>query len=205
MVVLKKTFDAKTDGKIRQFYRLLISYNDFKQAADIAAYILEKNLHNRKKGESRMLLEALNCAMVVAYCRSFSGNDGSAQPNVPDLPKRFLRTLTSDERELHEEVIKDRNTVLAHSDSKAWNLRPTRLEFEGRKILFPISSDTRAPLTREATERLHQLSRKLREAVFEERMKWEPDLIEYFDAISEEAKREFLRGVEAARKHFPDE
>ncbi len=41
------SLDLKTRGKILQFIRLLISYNDFKHAGDIAIYILQKKLHNR--------------------------------------------------------------------------------------------------------------------------------------------------------------
>jgi hypothetical protein len=51
-------------GKLRLFYRLLISYNDFKHAARVAEHILSENLHARSGDtESPAILEALNCAM----------------------------------------------------------------------------------------------------------------------------------------------
>jgi hypothetical protein len=65
--------DPQHEGKLKQFHRLLISYNDFKQAAWIASYILDHKLQekvNRFRGirryESRLLWEALNCAMIVS-------------------------------------------------------------------------------------------------------------------------------------------
>ena len=85
-------------------------------------------------------------------------------------------------------------------------MRPIVLELDGKKNLYPLSNDTRAPLTREATERLRHLSNKLMEAVFAERMTWQPQLISYLESIEfadvdiEEIKREFLKGVEAAKR-----
>jgi hypothetical protein len=50
--------------------------------------------------------------------------------------------------------------VLAHSDAEAWNLRPMVLVVGEHKILAPWSDDTRAPLTREATEILAGMANK---------------------------------------------
>ena len=65
-------------------YRLLISYNDFRQASQIARYILKHRLQakvDRLRGERRyrvmLLWQALNCAMVVAYCRPFPATTGA--------------------------------------------------------------------------------------------------------------------------------
>jgi len=126
-------------------YRLLISYNDFRRASQIARYILKHRLQakvDRLRGERRyrvmLLWQALNCAMVVAYCRPFSGNDRRTARRIPDLPRRFLATLTSEEREIPELALRDRNTLLAHSDSEVWALQPFFVEgTSGRKILIP--------------------------------------------------------------------
>src|SRR2546427_282783 len=73
---------------------------------------------------ARFLLQGLNCAMIVAYCRPFSGNDRGAAVKIPDLPARFLRILTEEERWLHGVVMEDRDSRLAHSDSEAWEMEP---------------------------------------------------------------------------------
>jgi hypothetical protein len=81
------------DGKMRQYKRVLLSYADFKHAKLASAYILDCELHANYPKSSYVIREALNCSMIVVYCRPFSGNGGS----VPDLPSRLLRVLTPDE------------------------------------------------------------------------------------------------------------
>lgn len=121
-------------GKLRQFYRLLMSYNDFKQANEIATYILDEKLHDNVS-KNRVLIEALNCAMIVAYARPFSGNDQKIEIKIPDLPENILNGLTDEELEIHNVVLEDRNKVLAHSDSEAHSLRPEAWEIDGKKFL----------------------------------------------------------------------
>src|SRR5438034_5244238 len=134
-------------GKLRQFNRVLMSYVDFQQAGGIAGYIVGENLHERHPRD-RFLLQGLNCAMIVAYCRPFSGNDRGATVKVPDLPPTILQALTPEEHEIHRAVMEDRNTVLAHSDSRAWEPRPQVYRLRGRDILVPMFNYVHAPLTR---------------------------------------------------------
>lgn len=175
-----KELSAEIRGKLRKFYRLLLSFGDFKQAHYIASYILDEKLHD---SEDPRLLEALNCAMIVAYCRPFSGNDRAIGTKIPDLPVSLLRDLSADEKKIHEVVLHDRNTVLAHSDSIAHDLQPKVLVIKGRKILIPEKNYSRAPLTKEATETFKSLSSRLRDKVLKERMNLEPELIDYFEHI----------------------
>ena len=50
--------------------------------------------------------------MIIAYARPFSGNEGSSVM-LPELPERFLKLFTPEERDLHKLVMQDRNEVLA--------------------------------------------------------------------------------------------
>jgi hypothetical protein len=175
-----KKLSKEVRGKLRQFYRLLLSYGDFKQAHYIASYILAEKLHD---SEDRRLLEALNCAMIVAYCRPFSGNDRIIDIKIPNLPASFLRDLSDDEREIHEVVLHDRNTVLAHSDSIAHDLQPKVWGIKDQKILIPEKNYTQAPLTKEATETFKSLADRMRNKMIKERMKLEPELIDHFEKI----------------------
>lgn len=183
---------AERAAKLRLLYRLLISYNDFQQASWIASYILDHRLQDKvgrfrgkRRYRLRLLWQALNCAMVVSYCRPFSGNDRRAAVRVPDLPGRFLRALSREEREVHAVALQDRNTMLAHSDSEAWDLRPFFLEgAAGRKTLVPLHSDTRAPLVHEAVERLRASCGKLMELVFEERMRIEKEVEDLLPSVT---------------------
>jgi len=178
----KRTIDKKTEGQIRQFYRLLISYNDFKHAIMIADYILDNKLHNQR-GESKVLLEALNCAMIMSYCRPFSCNDKKNQIKIPDLPTKILNLLNKDELEVHRTAVDDRNKLLAHSDSEGWNLRPFIIDTGRSKVLLPLGNYARAPLTHQATKTFKSAALKLREEVFSQRIKLEPQLMSYFEII----------------------
>ncbi|MEK6666325.1 MAG: hypothetical protein AABZ20_07870 [candidate division NC10 bacterium] len=182
---------AHVAGKLGQFNRVLVSYVDFQQARGIAGYILAEHLHDRYPYD-RFLLQGLNCGMIVAYCRPFSGNDRGAAVKIPDLPPRILQTLTAEEREIHAIVMEDRNTVLAHSDSRAWDPRPQLHRARGRDILIPMFNSAHAPLTREVTEKFKTMCDKLREACFEERLRLEPELKPYLPVVEydeEELKR----------------
>lgn len=163
------------DGKMRQYKRVLLSYTDFKHAKLASSYILKERLHEKYPQESYILLEALNCSMIVAYCRPFSGNDGG----VPDLPQRLLRVLSPAERDIHDVVMTDRNKLLAHSDAEALNLDPVRWQVAGQEMVLPIKNWGLAPLTEEVTVIFNSAAEKLFIASLEERQRMEPELIPY--------------------------
>jgi len=175
---VKKDFQMSDErvinNKFAQFNRVLMSYIDFQQAHAIASIILDEHLHETYPRENRIKLEALNAAMVVAYCRPFSGNKG-----VPDLPSRFVRNLTPDEKEIHDALMDDRNTVIAHSDSEAWNMRPHYQEINGKHTLVPLHHGVHRPFLKEPTIRIQQLSEKQMETCFEERERFEKELKPY--------------------------
>src|SRR5262245_27875117 len=104
-------------GKLRLFNRILISYNDFTQAHEIASLLLDGDLYRSYPRENRQLVIALNMATVVAYCRPFLNSGSELAHNR--LPGRVLYDFTAEELELHEQVLNDRNTMMAHSDADA--------------------------------------------------------------------------------------
>ena len=180
-----QAIDRRQDATVRLFRRLLLSYNDFKQLAHISSYILTAKLHDSYSEKDRHLLQALNCAMIVGYARPFSGNEGSPVM-LPGLPERFLKPLTPEERDLHNVVMKDRNEVLAHSDSAAWNLRLSVMRSPGRAMLAPVHHDTAAPLNEQPTRLLNGMALKLMEGVFEERMLLEKELLDLLPTLNTE-------------------
>ncbi len=194
----EKPITPESEAKLRQLYRLLMSLSDFKQGSLIASYILENKLHGREDHEwGRILHEALNCAMIIAYCRPFSGSD----PNkIPPLPDGFLRILDEHEKEIHKIVMHDRNGVLAHSDSSAWDLQPEVWNIKGHKVLVPWCNDTSAPLTRGATETFYRICRKLMREVIKKRINLEKELMESFDTITFSDQE-----IEKLRKEVYDE
>ena len=169
--------------RMRLFRRLLVSYNDFKKAADIAGVILSERLYAGPHATKRHLWEGLNCAMVIAYARPFSGNRQS-EMMLPSLPARFLEHLSLQERGLHDIVMTDRNEALAHSDATAWNLRLSVIRTTKSSMLAPFHQNTQAPLEEEPTRMLHGMAIKLMEAVFSERQKLEPVLLSHLPILS---------------------
>lgn len=169
------SMSPEMSGKMRQLKRLILSYADFKHAKLASTMILEGQLHDKYPNESYVVLEALNCSMIVAYCRPFSGND----PGVPGLPGRLLRCLSSDERDVHEVVMRDRNKVLAHSDADTLRVEPVIWQVAGKSLVVPLKEWGLAPLTKEVTRVFQSAAVKLLDATIEERARLEPQLIPF--------------------------
>tara|TARA_B100001964_G_C14189610_1_gene580382 strand:- start:958 stop:1485 length:528 start_codon:yes stop_codon:yes gene_type:complete len=166
--------EQEIEGKFWQFNRVLISYIDFQQAHEIASIILEEKLHEEYPLKNRIKLEALNAGMVISYCRPFSGNK-----SVPDLPNRFINNLEDAEKEIHDALMKDRNTVIAHSNSEAWNMRPYYESISGKNILVPLCHGVHKPFFKDITEKICILSKKQMETCFLERERLEKELRPY--------------------------
>jgi hypothetical protein len=170
------------EGKMRQYKRVLLSYADFKHAKLAATYILDSELHANYPERSYVILEALNCSMIVAYCRPFSGNADA----VPDLPGRILRALDPEERSIHDAVMRDRNKVLAHSDDEVLQVQPVVWHIAGRDMVVPIKDWGLAPLTNEAAVIFRSAAEKLLVATMEERRRLESALQPYLRVANPE-------------------
>jgi hypothetical protein len=165
-------------GKLRLFNRVLISYNDFKQAHDIATLLIDGNLYQNYPRENRHLVIALNMAAIVAYARPFL--DSAAELAHNRLPGRVLRQLTAGEMGLHETVLKDRNTMMAHSDADANLSIPLVVETDRGPIVFPKNSGAYATiLSAESMQLLRTMARKLQEICFVLRQELEPELVSF--------------------------
>lgn len=165
-------------GKLRLFNRILISYNDFKQAGEIAELLLEGDLYKNYPRENRQLVIALNMAAIIAYARPFVDSKGKLAHNR--LSGKVLRILNEGERKVHNVVLEDRNTMMAHSDADANISIPLVLEMDGRKILYPKNASPYAvPLLPESMKVLSKISFKLQEHCFALRREMESELLEF--------------------------
>lgn len=173
---------VEIDNKYKQYVRVLISYNDYKQANEIANLILSEKYYEKyfvsddtydekHAYKNKILGEALNCAMIIAYCRPYSGNDKKNNYKIPDLPKKLLKGFSKEERRIHDLIFDERNKILAHSDSSEWEMNPYFLKFENqeRKILIPASRDVRAPLLPKIVEIISAISEKMMDRLMIER------------------------------------
>jgi hypothetical protein len=172
-------------GKLRLFNRILISYNDFKQAHEIASLLLDGDLYRNYPKENRNLVIALNMAAVVAYSRPFLNSGSDLADNR--LPGRVLRILNAEELALHETVIEDRNTMMAHSDADANVAIPLVMETDRGPVVIPKNASAYAtPLTSKAMELLSVIALKLREHCFALRQEMEPEVISFLPRVQAE-------------------
>jgi len=168
--------DDESYGKLKLFNRVLISYNDFKQAHEIASLLIEQNLYENYPRENRVLVIALNMAAIVAYSRPFLDSKGKLAHNR--LPEKVLRLLNDEERKVHETVLEDRNTMMAHSDADANQSIPLVMGIENRSIIVPKNASPYATvLLPEAMQVLCDMSYKLQEYCFKLRQKMEPNML----------------------------
>ncbi|WP_457653186.1 hypothetical protein [Rhodocaloribacter sp.] len=170
--------DDEQFGRLKLFNRILISYNDFKQAHEIASLLLDGGLYQNYPRENRHLVIALNMAAIVAYSRPFLDSRGELAHNR--LPGRILRNLSTEEQELHKVVLKDRNTMMAHSDADANEAIPLVMETERGPVVIPKNTSAYAtPLLPEAMRALKELALKLQERCFSLRLEMEPAVIPF--------------------------
>jgi hypothetical protein len=165
-------------GMLRLFNRILISYNDFKQAHEIASLLIDGDLYRDYPTKNRHLVIALNMAAVVSYSRPFLNSGGELARSR--LPGRILRNLNAEELDLHKTVLDDRNTMMAHSDADANRTIPLVIETPRGPMVFPKNASAYAtPLRREAMQLLGSVALKLRERCFAVRQEMEPSVISF--------------------------
>ena len=168
--------DDQSYGKLKLFNRILISYNDFKQAHEIASLLIEGNLYDKYPEENRCLVIALNMAAIIAYARPFLDSKGELAHNR--LPGKVLKILSEEEKIVHKTVLEDRNTMMAHSDADANLSIPYVLKIANRSIIVPQNASPYAtPLVPDAMNKLCTMSYKLQEYCFKLRQEMEPDIL----------------------------
>lgn len=164
------------EEEFRLFNRLLLSYNDFKQAHEVASELLENGYYDDYP-QNRALVHALNLTVIIAYSRPFKASRG--QLALKYLPEEVLSGFDKEQMEIHQQVLCDRDTMMAHSDSDANNVIPQVQDLGNRKILIPMNASPYArPLLREAMDKLVVMAYELQEKVFKMRMEIEPKIID---------------------------
>lgn len=173
---------SECQKNLKQYYSLLTAFSDFRQAQRIATRILEGGLHLQAP-ENRVLWEALNCAMIVAYCRPFVSGKRRRSTYGSPLPGHFLKDLSQKERSLHGIVLEERNRLLAHSDVEARGYAPEVWTIDDEQIVTPWSRDVRAPLIDDAVRMLCAMCQKIMDKVMQERLRVEPEVRKYFPKV----------------------
>jgi hypothetical protein len=169
------------EEEFRLFNRLLISYNDFKQAHEVASELVNGDYYE-KYPENRHILHALNLAVVIAYSRPFKTSRGKLA--LKSLPENILSSFDEEKMNIHNQVLSDRDTMMAHSDADANNVVPQAIDLGHRKMLMPTNASPYAMhLLPEVMEKLADMAYELQEKVFEMRMEMEPQIIDKLPLI----------------------
>ncbi len=96
----------------------------------------------------------------------------------PDLGGKVLRDLDNEEKELHKWLLNQRNTLIAHSDTEAVDLKFVVYDFGDRKMLQPIRNEKYKALRFKTCLPFKALASKMLNYVAAERDKLEPEMIE---------------------------
>jgi hypothetical protein len=151
-------------NKKKQLIKLALAFQDITAALQACDLMLE-----RKPGLGTPLYDALNSAIVISYARPFTDN----KPLGP-LSNRWSRFENSRHRELHDDLLRTRKRLVAHSDASERVVRvvPRGAEFmpgersEGGG--FVVSSSPLAPeVFEEVREVFNDLGGRLMTAVYD--------------------------------------
>lgn len=118
--------EVQLEESVRRLYsRLYVSGLDFASAGYCLGVLMKKGWHYlpwEKRGSIYEQQSAFTSAFVVAYARPFNTSYG-----WPKFPVELIH-FEQDEQALHDHIISLRNSVIAHSDSKSYSVRPWRSE-----------------------------------------------------------------------------
>ncbi len=106
------------------YSKLFVSSSDIAFARYCASVILKKGWHGRaweRRGTVYQQQAVFTTALVTAYARPFTQSKG-----WPELPQDLIAAYSGQEEALHNQLIRLRHTVYAHSDSASYSIRPWR-------------------------------------------------------------------------------
>jgi hypothetical protein len=101
--------------------RWCIDLGDFRQAKEFAGHILKRKWQNEINETPVQSLEhrAFNTSLIVSYARPFHNNMNFEDEPKSSLRKHVAEVLNENEIELHDRILRLRDTVYAHSDASA--------------------------------------------------------------------------------------
>jgi len=99
--------------QINYLKRIAMSFTDIQYSI--------KYLDKTIKETDKLILRALHEAIIISYTRPFSAYD-KRYHKIKSLNKKFIHTFNSTEKELHDNILKLRNSIIAHSDGKSYDV-----------------------------------------------------------------------------------
>ena len=169
------TTNTESTSLLQHYYRVVLSYSDFKHALRCAERLLQ--FGDDYNPEMETLETALYCSMVVAYSRPFNSGGISNIGKVPRLTNEVLSYLTKEEKEIHNYILLCRNKLIAHTDAQFLDLEPVIATDMPNNCVVPLKNDALAPFTESYTNDFAKLCEKLVTWVVEERATIEPKVL----------------------------
>ncbi|WP_335967215.1 hypothetical protein [Galbibacter sp. PAP.153] len=179
-----KIQSKETNAKMNQLIRLLISFNDIKEAFNIVEILMEQSdfeieeANHKQNKMNSIKCESLSNALTIAYSRPFSGNDKGNKNPIPDLSVNVLKGFEKRDKELHKFLIDHRNKAVAHSDSEIIQMEPFYLKVEDQKLplLIPLRNKTKFIFSEEELRNIKELCSKLMSEIHIRQKKLEREL-----------------------------
>ncbi len=143
--------------QLRLYRRLVISSIDIEEAKATVEELIARRIALPKNGIPSGLLMALTTALVVSYSRPFINSRGQSEIADKTVPAVLLRSLTSKERVMHEEILSIRNKEVAHADADIFEIS-IRLFKDGHGVIF---KNVRSPFTQRELKLILKMIEKL--------------------------------------------
>jgi hypothetical protein len=106
------------------YEKLWVSFQDIGFADDCAGVLLKKGWHGHPWECRETIYQqqvAFTTALITAYARPFTHSKG-----WPKLPPDLIAAYDEQEKALHEQMLRQRHTIYAHSDSSTYSVLPWR-------------------------------------------------------------------------------
>ncbi|AGH44483.1 hypothetical protein [Paraglaciecola psychrophila] len=174
--------DPELKNTFQYYYRVLLSYSDFKHAERCAKRLVE--FGDTYIPENETLEAALYSSMLVSYSRPFNSGGNSQVGNIPRLTKNIIKSLTRKEQKLHNYILLLRNKLIAHSDAEFINLDPVVAIDISKDFIVPIKNDPLAPFNESYNRECLSLCEKLIVWALEERAAIEPRVIPHLKKVN---------------------
>lgn len=165
----------KSSSALKRYYRILLSYGDFKHAFMCAKAL--SHFDEERLPEAETEHRAVYCSLVVAYSRPFNSSGGSRIGKIPPLSSNVLDILEDNERGIHHYILLCRNKLIAHTDAQFADLEPIVASDMPGEMVVPLRNDSMAPFTAEYAAQVARVCEKLWTWSVEERHSIEPDII----------------------------
>jgi hypothetical protein len=142
------------------YKKLFVSAHDIDYARACASHVLKKGWHYQpweKRGSIYFQQSVYMTAMVVSYARAFNRSDGMSR-----LPTDLVSYSAAD-KQLHNQLLRPRREVYAHSDGESYSVEPWHL---AKEVFTDIVSQPTLMLNATETERFLAMTGPLLTAIW---------------------------------------